>query len=304
MKTFFFESIYNTQEYALSELSDEPILVISYSQEKGKGTSNRTWLNADQALACSLAVKQEDIKLKHTLIPLLSSYIFTEVLNDINLSLKWPNDIVLNNLKVGGGKGSAQSLRQEGMIVKVTEIDPICAMQACMDGFEVVSPYIGGLNNGEISCINTDLMSSIDLLVTTTGNINVCDANMLQTIKSGSVVCNIGHFDNEIDTKYMRDNWKWEEVKPQVHRVYRNSDDYLILLSEGRLVNLGNATGHPSRIMDGSFANQVLAQIYLYEKKFADLPANEKKENLYLKVLPKKLDEEVGDCLSFPGSGL
>ena len=102
MKTFFFESIYNTQEYALSELSSEPILVISYSQEKGKGTSNRTWLNADQALACSLAVKQEDIEVKHTLIPLLSGYVFTEVLKDINLSLKWPNDIVLNNLKVGG----------------------------------------------------------------------------------------------------------------------------------------------------------------------------------------------------------
>ena len=102
MKTFFFESIYNTQEYALSELSSEPILVISYSQEKGKGTSNRTWLNADQALACSLAVKQEDIKLKHTLIPLLSGYVFIEVLKDINLSLKWPNDIILKNLKVGG----------------------------------------------------------------------------------------------------------------------------------------------------------------------------------------------------------
>ena len=102
MKTFFFESIYNTQEYALSELSSEPILVISYSQEKGKGTSNRTWLNADQALACSLAIKQEDIKLKHTLIPLLSGYLFTEVLKDVNLTLKWPNDIVLNNLKVGG----------------------------------------------------------------------------------------------------------------------------------------------------------------------------------------------------------
>ena len=102
MKTFFFESIYNTQEYALSELSSEPILVVSYSQEKGKGTSNRTWLNADQALACSLAVKQEDIKLKHTLIPLLSGYLFTEVLKDVNLTLKWPNDIVLNNLKVGG----------------------------------------------------------------------------------------------------------------------------------------------------------------------------------------------------------
>ncbi len=102
MKTFFFESIYNTQEFALSELSSEPVFVISYSQEKGKGTSNRTWLNADQALACSLAVKQEDIKLEHTLIPLLSGYLFTEVLKDTNLSLKWPNDIVLNNLKVGG----------------------------------------------------------------------------------------------------------------------------------------------------------------------------------------------------------
>ena len=102
MKTFFFESIYNTQEYALSELSSEPILVISYSQEKGKGTSNRTWLNADQALACSLSVKQEDIKLNHTLIPLLSGYVFTEVLKDINLSLKWPNDIILKNLKIGG----------------------------------------------------------------------------------------------------------------------------------------------------------------------------------------------------------
>ena len=102
MKTFFFESIYNTQEFALSELSSEPILVISYSQEKGKGTSNRTWLNADQALACSLAVKQEDIKLKHTLIPLLSGYLFTEILKDTKLRLKWPNDIVLNNLKVGG----------------------------------------------------------------------------------------------------------------------------------------------------------------------------------------------------------
>jgi len=102
VKTFFFESIYNTQEYALSELSNEPILVVSYSQEKGKGTSNRMWLNADQALACSLAVKQEDIKLNHTLIPLLSSYLFTEILKDVNLRLKWPNDIVLDDLKVGG----------------------------------------------------------------------------------------------------------------------------------------------------------------------------------------------------------
>jgi adenosylhomocysteinase len=193
------------------------------------------------------------------------------------------------------GKGSAASLRQEGMIVKVTEIDPICAMQACMDGFEVVSPYINGQNDGTAASINTDLLNNTDLIVTTTGNTNVCDKHMLSAVKKGAVVCNIGHFDNEIDTAYMRENWKWEEVKPQVHQIYRSDaqDDFIILLSEGRLVNLGNATGHPSRIMDGSFANQVLAQIYLYEAKFADLPENEKAENLYVKILPKKLDEEV-----------
>lgn len=193
------------------------------------------------------------------------------------------------------GKGSAASLRQEGMIVKITEIDPICAMQACMDGFEVVSPYIDGNNTGKIEDINKEVLGKTDLLVTTTGNINVCDSAMLSTLKSSAVVCNIGHFDNEIDTQYMRDHWEWNEVKPQVHKIYRNKakNDHLILLSEGRLVNLGNATGHPSRIMDGSFANQVLAQMYLYEAKFADLPEAEKAENLYLKVLPKKLDEEV-----------
>ena len=158
------------------------------------------------------------------------------------------------------GKGSAASLRQEGMIVKVTEADPICAMQACMDGFEVVSPYIDGVNTGTESAVNRDLLQNTDLLVTTTGNMNVCDAHMLKALKSGAVVCNIGHFDNEIDTAYMRKNWEWDEVKPQVHVVYRDkaTNDHLILLSEGRLVNLGNATGHPSRIMDGSFANQVL----------------------------------------------
>ncbi|KZY99323.1 adenosylhomocysteinase [Oleibacter sp. HI0075] len=193
------------------------------------------------------------------------------------------------------GKGSAASLRQEGMIVKVTEIDPICAMQACMDGFEVVSPYINGENNGTLEAVDGDLLGKTDLIVTTTGNVNVCDKFMLQKLKNGAVVCNIGHFDNEIDTAYMRENWKWEEVKPQVHKVYRDeaADDHLILLSEGRLVNLGNATGHPSRIMDGSFANQVLAQIYLYERKFADMMEAEKKESIYVKVLPKKLDEEV-----------
>ncbi len=193
------------------------------------------------------------------------------------------------------GKGSAASLRQEGMIVKVTEIDPICAMQACMDGYEVVSPYIDGINDGTEASIDKRLLGTTDLVVTTTGNVDVCDANMLKALKNGCVVCNIGHFDSEIDTAFMRKNWKWEEIKPQVHRIVRDeaNGDHLILLSEGRLVNLGNATGHPSRIMDGSFANQVLAQMYLWERKFADLPESEKKANLYCKVLPKKLDEEV-----------
>ena len=193
------------------------------------------------------------------------------------------------------GKGSAQSLNQEGMIVKVSEIDPICAMQACMDGFEVVSPFIDGINTGSLDCINKDLLANTDLIVTTTGNSNVCDKNMLQALKSRAVVCNIGHFDNEIDTAFMRKNWEWQEIKPQVHKVVRDAatNDHLILLSEGRLVNLGNATGHPSRIMDGSFANQVLAQMYLWDAKFADLPEAEKANNIYVKVLPKKLDEEV-----------
>ena len=193
------------------------------------------------------------------------------------------------------GKGSAASLNQEGMIVRVSEIDPICAMQACMDGYEVVSPYIDGVNTGSLDCINTTLLGSTDIVVTCTGNVDVCDKNMLQSLKKGAVVCNIGHFDSEIDTAFMRKNWEWTEVKPQVHKITRSSEanDHLLLLSEGRLVNLGNATGHPSRIMDGSFANQVLAQIYLWDKKFADLPAAEKTSNLYVKVLPKKLDEEV-----------
>lgn len=193
------------------------------------------------------------------------------------------------------GKGSAASLRQEGMIVKVTEVDPICAMQACMDGYEVVSPYLNGQNDGTLASVNRELLATTDLLVTATGNLNVCDANMLNCLKRGAVVCNIGHFDNEIDTAYMRQNWRWEEVKPQVHQVYRSDDhqDYLILLSEGRLVNLGNATGHPSRIMDGSFANQVLAQMFLYERQFASLAPEAKARALTVEVLPKHLDEEV-----------
>ncbi|MEO1143130.1 MAG: adenosylhomocysteinase, partial [Pseudomonadota bacterium] len=193
------------------------------------------------------------------------------------------------------GKGSAASLRQEGMIVRVTEVDPICGMQACMDGYEVVSPYINGVNDGTPDCLNTGLLSSTDLLVTATGNFNVCDAHMLAALKPGAVVCNIGHFDNEIDTAFMRQTWRWEEVKPQVHQVYRSDDpqDFLLLLAEGRLVNLGNATGHPSRIMDGSFANQVLAQMFLYEKKFADKTPDAKATSITVEVLPKHLDEEV-----------
>jgi len=221
--------------------------------------------------------------------------------HSLNDAIKRGTDILMSGKKAlvigygDVGKGSAQSLRQEGMIVKISEIDPICAMQACMDGFEVISPYHDGINTGTVDGINKELLTTTDLIVTTTGNINVCDRAMLQTVKSGAVVCNIGHFDNEIDTQFMRDNWQWDEVKPQVHRIFRsdNKNDYLILLSEGRLVNLGNATGHPSRIMDGSFANQVLAQMLLFDLKFADLPLNEKLSNITVNVLPKKLDEEV-----------
>jgi adenosylhomocysteinase len=190
------------------------------------------------------------------------------------------------------GKGSAQSLRQEGMIVKVTEADPICAMQACLDGFEVVSTY----NDGDVSKgINVDLLANTDLLVTSTGNFKVCGSDILSALKSGCVVCNIGHFDNEIDTAFMRKTWEWDEIKPQVHKVYRDraSNDHLLLLAEGRLVNLGNATGHPSRIMDGSFANQVLAQIDLYKKQFAAQDEATKAQMLRVEVLPKHLDEEV-----------
>ena len=225
--------------------------------------------------------------------------------HSLNDALKRGTDMLLSGkraLVIGYGdvgKGSAQSLRQEGMIVRVTESDPICAMQACMDGFEVVSPYRDGLKTGEIQDINTRLLDDTDVLVTTTGNIDVCDSAMLQRLKKGSIVCNIGHFDNEIDTTYMRKNWRWEEVKPQVHQVFRSDarDDYLLLLAEGRLVNLGNATGHPSRIMDGSFANQVLAQIEMYQRGFAKLADADKANNIQIEVLPKHLDEEVARCM-------
>ena len=234
--------------------------------------------------------------------------------HSLNDGIKRATDMFLSGRKAlllgygDVGKGSAQSLKQEGMVVRVSEIDPICAMQACMDGFEVVSPYIDGVNKNNDECLNQRLLQDTDLLVTATGNYKVCDQNMLKALKKGAVVCNIGHFDTEIDTQYMRDNWAWEEVKPQVHKIFRDtkegdnpdleSMDYLILLSEGRLVNLGNATGHPSRIMDGSFANQVLAQIYLYEKKFALVNDEEVKRDLIkIEILPKKLDEEVASYM-------
>ena len=234
--------------------------------------------------------------------------------HSLNDAIKRGTDMLLSGKKAlvigygDVGKGSAQSLSQEGMIVRVVESDPICAMQACMDGYEVVSAYKNGVVTRKIEDINIALLQDTDLLVTTTGNVNVCDAPMLESLKNCSVVCNIGHFDNEIDTKYMRNAWYWEEIKPQVHRIYRDakphstpdftSKNFIILLAEGRLVNLGNATGHPSRIMDGSFANQVLAQMYLYEQAFANINDEDKKQELLtVKVLPKKLDEEVAKLM-------
>ncbi|MEM1434870.1 MAG: adenosylhomocysteinase [Pseudomonadota bacterium] len=224
--------------------------------------------------------------------------------HSLNDAIKRATDMLLSGKRalVMGygdvGKGSAQSLSQEGMIVRVSEVDPICAMQACMDGYEVDSPYIGGKNTGRLNDMNTRLLEDTDLLVTCTGNADVCDQNVLRTLKPGAVVCNIGHFDNEIDTAFMREHWRWDEVKEQVHLIYRSDapGDYLILLSEGRLVNLGNAMGHPSRIMDGSFANQVLAQMHLYEQRWADQPENQRAP-VSVEVLPKKLDEEVAELM-------
>ena len=225
--------------------------------------------------------------------------------HSLNDAIKRGTDMLLSGkraLVIGYGdvgKGSAQSLRQEGMIVRIAESDPICAMQACMDGFEVVSPYNNGVKTNQVDDVNTRLLEDTDVLVTTTGNIDVCDSAMPQCVKKGAIVCNIGHFDNEIDTSYMRSHWRWEEVKPQVHQVFRSDadDDYLLLLAEGRLVNLGNATGHPSRIMDGSFANQVLAQIEMYKRGFADLDDADKAKHIGIEVLPKQLDEEVARCM-------
>jgi adenosylhomocysteinase len=177
-----------------------------------------------------------------------------------------------------------------------------------MDGFAVVSCYKNGVVTRKPEDINMQVMGDIDLVVTTTGNVNVCDSAMLNTLKNTAVVCNIGHFDNEIDTAFLRDEFYWDEIKPQVHRIFRDtkpdgtpdlsSKNYIILLAEGRLVNLGNATGHPSRIMDGSFANQVLAQIHLFKQGFANINDEDRKaEMITVEVLPKKLDEEVASLM-------
>ena len=234
--------------------------------------------------------------------------------HSLNDAIKRGTDMFLSSKKAlvigygDVGKGSALSLAQEGMIVRVVESDPICAMQACMDGFEVVSTYDNGIVTRDVKDINMSVLEDTDLIVTTTGNVNVCDEAMLRSVKNTAVICNIGHFDNEIDTQFMRDKWYWEEIKPQVHRVFRDtspsgipdlqSKDYVILLAEGRLVNLGNATGHPSRIMDGSFANQVLAQMHLYKQGFANVnDADKQNEMITVEVLPKKLDEEVAELM-------
>jgi len=168
------------------------------------------------------------------------------------------------------GKGSAASLRGAGARVKVTEVDPICALQAAMDGFEVV--------------ILEDVVKEADIFITTTGNKDVIRIEHLREMKDMAIVGNIGHFDNEIQVAALK-NHKWTNIKEQVDMIEMPSGNRLILLSEGRLLNLGNATGHPSFVMSASFTNQVLAQIELWTK------GETYKNEVY--ILPKHLDEKV-----------
>jgi adenosylhomocysteinase len=168
------------------------------------------------------------------------------------------------------GKGSAASLRGAGARVKVTEADPICALQAAMDGFEVV--------------LLEDVMDSADIFITTTGNRDVIRIEHMRAMKDMAIVGNIGHFDNEIQVAALR-NHKWTNIKDQVDLIEMPSGSRIILLSEGRLLNLGNATGHPSFVMSASFTNQVLAQIELWTRNAAY------ENKVY--VLPKVLDEKV-----------
>ncbi|RIJ44801.1 adenosylhomocysteinase, partial [Maribellus luteus] len=152
------------------------------------------------------------------------------------------------------GKGSAASLRQGGARVIVTEIDPICALQAAMEGYEVQTL--------------DDVAGSGDIYVTATGNKDVITVDHMRRMKNNAIVCNIGHFDSEIQVAGLK-NFKWDEIKPQVHHVEFPDGKKIILLSEGRLVNLGNATGHPSFVMSASFTNQTLAQIELWTNRSA-----------------------------------
>ncbi|UWR33624.1 adenosylhomocysteinase [Sulfitobacter sp. W027] len=168
------------------------------------------------------------------------------------------------------GKGSAASLRGAGARVKVTEVDPICALQAAMDGFEVV--------------LLEDVVATADIFITTTGNKDVIRIEHMREMKDMAIVGNIGHFDNEIQVAALK-NHKWTNIKEQVDMIEMPNGNRLILLSEGRLLNLGNATGHPSFVMSASFTNQVLAQIELWEN--TDKYGN----NVY--ILPKHLDEKV-----------
>ena len=168
------------------------------------------------------------------------------------------------------GKGSAQSLRSAGAIVWVTEIDPICALQAAMEGFKVVTIE--------------SITSEVDIFVTATGNASVISYAHMEKMKDQAIVCNIGHFDNEIDVESIK-KCKWDNIKPQVDHIEFPDGKKIILLAEGRLINLGCATGHPSYVMSASFTNQVLAQIELWK--------NSKKYKNEVYVLPKLLDEEV-----------
>ena len=168
------------------------------------------------------------------------------------------------------GKGSAASLRQSGARVMVTEADPICALQAAMEGYEVV--------------LMDEAISKADIVVTATGNIDIVTADHMRNMKDRAILCNIGHFDNEIQVEALK-NYKWTEVKPQVHEIELTGGKRIILLAEGRLVNLGCATGHPSFVMSASFTNQVIAQIELWN--------NHKNYENKVYVLPKNLDEKV-----------
>ena len=168
------------------------------------------------------------------------------------------------------GKGSAESLRNAGCRVMITEIDPICALQAAMDGFEVITM--------------DDACKRADIFVTATGNIDVITVDHMREMKDRSIVCNIGHFDSEIQIESLK-NFKWNNIKPQVDEIEFPSGKKIIVLAEGRLVNLGCATGHPSFVMSASFCNQVLAQIELWQN------SSKYKNQVY--VLPKHLDEKV-----------